>query len=100
MADYNIQKESTLHIDMVMRLRCPCDDIMKHWSPHAGVADLLDEVHTMLGHPDVDAPLCAQEDHQRREQYRHRPEEYEQMARQSPMHAELRSRGAGRWRGG
>jgi ubiquitin-protein ligase len=67
-----------------MQAACPCEDIMKHWSPQYGAAKLLDELHTMLSRPDVDAPMCAEGDRYRRGQYRFRPREYtyEQMARQ------------------
>ena len=45
------------------------------------LANVLDEVYYMLGHPDVNAPVCAPADVERREQYVNRYLEYEQMAR-------------------
>ena len=79
LSDYGVREGVTIH--MVIPLRCPCDDIMARWKPNRRVSEILDEVYTMLGTPDADAPVCAREDVDRREQYHQRFDEYEQMAR-------------------
>ena len=79
LSDYGVQEDCT--INMVIPLRCPCDDITARWKPNRRVAEMLDQVYTMLGTPDVDAPVCAKEDVERREQYKQRFDEYEEMAR-------------------